>query len=88
MTDPLDHLRDAARENDISRIPMLSDTDTRVSRAYDALGKGMHADTPGHTFVLIDKRGVILWRNDYSEMYVPDDDILDAVQQALRREAG
>lgn len=87
-TDPLGDLRNAADENNISTIPMLSDADTGVSRAYDALGRGMHADTPGHTFVLIDKRGIIRWRQDYSEMYVPDSDILDAVQQALKQAPG
>jgi peroxiredoxin len=45
--------------------PMISDTDRSMSEAFNALGKGMHADTPGHAFVLIDGRGRVLWQRDY-----------------------
>lgn len=33
-----------------------------VSRAYDTLGKGHHAELPGHSFVLIGADGNQLWR--------------------------
>ncbi len=82
-TDSLGLLREAADENAISIIPLLSDADSSVSGAYDTLGRGMHADRPGHTFILVDKEGDIRWRRDYSEMYVPLDDIINAVRQAL-----
>ena len=72
-----------AAENDVSEIPLLSDTDASVSRAYGVLGKGMHSDKPGHTFMLIDQRGVIQWRRDYSEMYVPNEQVLEAVRTVL-----
>ena len=45
--------------------PMISDTDRSMSEAFNALGKGMHADTPGHAFVLIDGQGRVLWQRDY-----------------------
>ena len=82
-TDSVDDLREMAAENDVSEIPLLSDGDTSVSRAYGVLGKGMHSDKPGHTFVLVDKDGRIRWRKDYSEMYVPVANILTTVRDAL-----
>jgi len=84
-TDSLNDLQEMATENDVSEIPLLSDADASVSWAYGVLGKGMHSDKPGHTFVLVDPQGVIQWRRDYSEMYVPNDDILEAVRDALGR---
>lgn len=44
--------------------PVSSDADRSMSKAFNTLGKGMHDDTPGHTFVLID-RGKVLWYRDY-----------------------
>jgi peroxiredoxin len=82
-TDSLDDLRGMAEENEVSEVPLLSDSDASVSQAYDVLGRGMHADKPGHTFILIDRQGVIQWREDYSEMYVPTEDVLKAVRKGL-----
>lgn len=84
-TDSLDDLQQMAAENDISEIPLLSDATASVSQAYNVLGKGMHSDKPGHTFVLIDDSGTIRWRRDYAEMYVPNDDILEGISKALAR---
>src|SRR3990172_4220059 len=83
MTDPRGDLAEEADYQGISRIPMLSDADAAMSTSYDALGRGMHSDKPGHTFVLVDTDGRIRWRNDYSEMYVPVANILKAVLDAL-----
>jgi peroxiredoxin len=44
--------------------PMIADEDRDMSAAFDTLGQGMHADTPGHAFALIDK-GKVLWYRDY-----------------------
>jgi len=44
--------------------PMIADADRDMSAAFDTLGRGMHADTPGHAFVLIEK-GKVLWYRDY-----------------------
>ncbi len=44
--------------------PMIADDDHDMSAAFDTLGRGMHADTPGHAFVLIE-RGKVLWYRDY-----------------------
>jgi peroxiredoxin Q/BCP len=44
--------------------PMIADQDRDMSAAFDTLGRGMHADTPGHAFALIE-RGKVLWYHDY-----------------------
>lgn len=44
--------------------PMIADADRDMSAAFDTLGQGMHADTPGHAFALIEK-GKVLWYRDY-----------------------
>lgn len=71
-------------------LPVLSDAGLSVSRTYNMLGSGMHPGTrPAHSFVLVNKEGKILWRADYggpprNAMYVPEQEVLDAVAQALR----
>ena len=57
-------LRDAIGQYGIS-TPMISDEDRNMSSAFDTLGKGMHSDTPGHAFVLVDKTGKVVWQRDY-----------------------
>ena len=54
--------------------PMIADTSRSMSEAFNALGRGMHSNTPGHAFALI-YRGKVLWYRDYwlppdSTMYV------------------
>lgn len=44
--------------------PMIADDDRTVSEAFNTLGLGMHADSPGHAFALIAK-GKVLWYRDY-----------------------
>jgi peroxiredoxin len=47
------------------RTPMVADDDLTMSSAFDTLGQGMHPDTPGHAFVLVDERGKVVWQRDY-----------------------
>jgi peroxiredoxin len=75
-------LRQAADAYGI-HTPLLSDESRMMSRAYDVLGLGMHSDMPGHTFILVDRRGVIRWRHDYTTMYVPPSELLKEIP-ALR----
>ena len=79
-TDPTGTLREAAQAYDVV-TPLVSDEDRDMSNAYDVLGQGMHPDTAGHTFVLVDRRGQIRWRRDYSEMYVPLDELFADIPQ-------
>jgi peroxiredoxin len=69
-TDPPDVLREAVSGYGIE-TPMISDESHAMSSAYGAIGQGMHPDTDGHTFVLIDAQGKIRWRKDYAEMFIP-----------------
>lgn len=66
--------------------PVISDSDRNMSQAFNTLGKGMHADTPGHAFVLIDQ-GTVVWYRDYwlppyRTMYVPPKQLLDDISSA------
>jgi peroxiredoxin len=47
------------------RTPMIADDDRTMSAAFNTLGKGMHADTPGHAFALLDEDGKVVWYRDY-----------------------
>lgn len=61
------------------RTPYLSDADGSVSRAYDTLGTGHHADLPGHTFVLVGPDGQVRWRGDYPGMWVEPSDLVGSI---------
>jgi len=58
--------------------PLIADEDRNMSSAYNVLGQGMHPNTAGHTFILVDRAGIIRWRRDYwlgsdPTMYVKPD---------------
>ena len=65
------------------RTPYLSDPDGSVSRSYDTLGKGHHADLPGHSFVLVGPDGQIRWRGDYPGMWVEPAELAKALRAEL-----
>jgi len=61
--------------------PMIADENRDMSKAFNTLGKGMHGDTPGHAFVLVE-RGRVVWQRDYwlapyQTMYVDPTQVLD-----------
>ena len=62
--------------------PFLLDDGT-VSKAYDTLGKGMHAGLPGHSFVLIDKDGVQRWYGEYPSMWLDPDKLAEQIRSHL-----
>ncbi len=62
--------------------PFLLDDGT-VSRAYDTLGKGMHPELPGHSFVLIDAEGTQRWYGEYPSMWLAPQDLFKQVRQKL-----
>jgi peroxiredoxin len=83
--DPPDVLRQAAGQYGIG-TPMIADSDRSISEAFNTLGRGMHADTPGHAFALIDK-GKVLWYRDYwlppdQTMYVAPGKLLADIPKA------
>ncbi len=62
--------------------PFLLDDGT-VSAAYGTLGKGMHADLPGHSFVLIDAQGVQRWYGEYPSMWLEPSTLLNEIRARL-----
>ncbi|MEP7192958.1 MAG: peroxiredoxin family protein [Actinomycetota bacterium] len=81
VMDPKDDISAAMAANGI-RTPFLLD-DGSVSKAYGTLGKGMHSDLPGHSFILIDKTGKQLWYGEYPSMFISPDDLLKEVHNHL-----
>lgn len=64
------------------KTPFLMD-DGSASKAYGVLGKGMHAELPGHSFVLIDSTGVQRWYGEYPSMWLEPSELLDEVKSRL-----
>jgi peroxiredoxin Q/BCP len=89
-TDPIDALKEKV-SNERLATPVLSDPDLSVSRAYDANSYGMMGKShDGHTFILLDKDGTILWRADYGgapkyTMYVTVRNLVADLRQGLRK---
>jgi peroxiredoxin len=68
------------------RSPMIADDNRDMSQAFNTLGLGMHGDTPGHAFALID-RGTVRWYHDYwlapdRTMYVDPQKVIAALPSA------
>lgn len=76
-------------EYGIEGVPMASDSEGSVSEAYDVLQWAVASGEPGHTFVLVDERGVVLWIRDYGApenggvMYVPPPDLVTQIAAHL-----
>ena len=70
-------------------VPMLVDLDHSVSEQYDVLQWAVGTGEPGHTFILIDGNGDIVWIRDYGapenggQMYVPVDELTKNIKQSL-----
>ncbi len=65
---------------------VMSDQSLQVARSYDMLGYSMHGTAPGHSFVLVNMSGIVVWRQDYyppSMGPVGNSEILSKVTQAL-----
>ena len=76
-------------EYGIQNTPMLVDADHAVSEAYDVLQWAVGTGEPGHTFILVDENGKIVWIQDYGHpenrgvMYVPVDELTQEVSSHL-----
>lgn len=82
VANPADQVRQEMQRFGVT-TPFLIDANTRVSAAYDALGKGMHADLPGHGFVLIDGSGQIRWQGEFPSMYISSSDLFNKLKPYL-----
>ncbi|MGH3449923.1 MAG: redoxin domain-containing protein, partial [Haloechinothrix sp.] len=80
-TDPLDALKQKVAIERLS-TPLLSDPGVGVSKTYEANKYGMMGNSMnGHSFIVVDKEGVVAWRRDYGAapkytMYVPVQNLL------------
>lgn len=89
MVDPLDRLKAEAEELGIKTI-VAADEDKAVSNDYDAMEASMHPGSkPGHSFILVNKAGQIIWRRDWighgKPMYYEVDEIYSDVAERLER---
>lgn len=85
--DPPSDLRQAISHYGIT-TPMIADDDRDMSEAFNTLGKGMHGDTPGHAFALVNK-GKVIWYRDYwlppdQSMYVEPEKLLADIPTLAR----
>jgi peroxiredoxin len=86
--DPPDVLRRAGQEFGTA-IPLLTDGDHTVSESYDVLQWAVASGEPGHTFVLVDEGGTVVWIQDYGApenrgvMYVPVDELVREIKTHL-----
>lgn len=68
------------------QTPYLVDPDGSVSRAYDVLGTGHHANLPGHSFILVGPDGRMRWRGDYPGMWIEPAELASTVRAELAPE--
>lgn len=96
MYDPVDQLKQAESRFNIKKIPMLSYNNSNTEIDYDLTAFSMNMGRrAGHTFVLVDTNGNIIWRKDYwpgqgmmvegGKMFVSSSEILDQVKKALEK---
>lgn len=87
-TSPMDALKQKVADEGIA-LPVLYDADATVSKEYQANLYGMMGTSmDGHTFVLVGKDGVIIWRADYGgapkyTMDVPVPNLLADIRAGL-----
>src|SRR6266540_3203748 len=80
--DSLSDWREQAQSFGI-QTPVLSDGGNRVAAMYGVMQWQMASGEPGHTFVLVDTKGIVVWLRDYGApehgglMYVPPGALLD-----------
>ena len=89
MVDPMEELKPEIASRGITGI-VAADEDKSVSWEYDAMEASMHPGVkPGHTFVLVNKAGEMIWRWDWighgKPMYVEVDDVYKDVSTWLQK---
>jgi peroxiredoxin Q/BCP len=91
--DPLDLVQQKVKDDGIDSL-VLADPDLAVTRVYGANQYGMMSGSKaGHTFLLIDENGTILWRADYGgppryTMFVPTEHLIAQMREGMTGEGG
>ena len=87
-SDPLAAIQQKVADQRIT-VPVASDPDLAVSKAYHANDYGMMGQSrDGHTFIVVGADGVIRWRADYGgapnyTMYLPSGNLLADLRAGL-----
>ncbi len=76
-----------ASNDHVTNTIVCADPTLQVSNLYDTTGAAvsmMPGSAPGHTFILVNESGTVIWRADYgpSDMSVPLSEILQNVRSA------
>ena len=82
-----DSIPEMAVETDalgIVTVPVLSDPDMAVSKAYDVFQWAMDNGEPSHTFVLLNGEGKITWVKDYGAPDNPNRTMYVEVSELVR----
>jgi hypothetical protein len=86
--DSADELGPVAAEMGMDPSRLLIDADGEVSDAYGVLQWAVGTGEPGHTFVLVDQAGEVIWLQDFGaaenggRMYVPMEELVAAIEAA------
>jgi peroxiredoxin len=87
--DSPEELSQGALEYGITAVPLLTDGEHEVSVSYDVLKWAVKSGEPGHTFVLVNEDGKVVWLRDYGApenggvMYVPVEDLVSQIKANL-----
>lgn len=72
-------------------VPMLIDSTHEVSQQYDVLQWAVRTGEPGHTFILVNGDGQIVWVKDYGSpnlanpvMWVDPAELVGYIQENLK----
>lgn len=88
--DSQEELKEMALEYDVGDIPLLTDNNKDVSEAYDVLQWAVASGEPGHTFVLVNEEGKVVWIRDYGApenggvMYVEIPELVKQISENLK----
>ena len=78
--DPPGLLRQASAAYRLKGTPLVSDPNRSLTVRFGALGGGMHPDTANHTFILVDRSGIVRFHEDYPNMWAEPTQLLDTLR--------
>jgi hypothetical protein len=78
-----------ALEYGIDDVPLATDLDRDVASRYDVMKWAVATGEPGHTFILVNADGIVVWIRDYGApenggvMYVQPMELTQQIRDAL-----